>query len=103
LTFPDPEISSSIETEIFATNPDFQFIRSGGSVAKSGYTSKGSSEKELEYLSVMERLVYNQAITVGDKSTIDRLNKKIKIPRGCNPFRWGIFGSPNRWCCKIGR
>jgi hypothetical protein len=78
LTFSDPEISSPIETEIFATNPEFQFVRSGGTVANSGYTSKGSSEKDLEYLSVMERLVYNQVISVGDKSTIDRLNKKIE-------------------------
>jgi hypothetical protein len=79
LTFPDPPIQSPIEAEIFKSRSEFQFFRTGStSLETGGINSKGASQTDLELLSGIEQVLFEQALKVGDKSTLDRINKKIK-------------------------
>jgi hypothetical protein len=79
LTFSDPPIQTPIETEIFNSRSEFQFFRTDStSLEISGVSGKGITEIDLKILTGMDQVLFEQALLVGDKATLDRLNKKVK-------------------------
>lgn len=80
ISFPDPQVPFPIKVEMLAGKPGFYVVRKGSFLNPAGKTK--SSETDLKLLIPIERIAYKQAIIVGDKSTIDRLNKKILNIKG---------------------